>query len=137
MPALSSHAVGWLLMAQEAGGKAPPEGGNGGGGLGDALFGGIPWLPFVLIGVLFYFLLIRPDRRRRADMNKMLDNLKRNDRVVTIGGIIGTVVSVQQDTNDVTIRVDENTNARLRILRSAISRVIHDKDDAGVKKDEF
>ena len=44
-----------------------------------------------MIGVLFYLMLVRPERRKRADLDTMLKNLKKNDRVVTIGGIFGTV----------------------------------------------
>ena len=98
---------------------------QGGGG------GGVPswdmWLPFVAIGLLFYFLLIRPERKKRNELGKMLDNLKKNDRVVTIGGIYGVVVNIAPNSEEVTIRVDEGTNTKLRILRSAISRVLTDE----------
>ena len=48
----------------------------------------------------------------------MLQNLKKNDRVVTIGGIYGTVVNAQKDLDEVTIKVDESTNTKLRMQRS-------------------
>ncbi len=83
-----------------------------------------PWFPFIVIGVLFYFLLIRPERRKRSETAQMLDNLKKNDHVVTIGGIYGVVLNAQQGSEDVVIRVDEGNNTKLRVLRSAISRVI-------------
>lgn len=54
-------------------------------------------LPLVLIFFIFYFLLIRPARRRQKDMQKMLDALKPGDRVVTSGGLLGTVVAVDRD----------------------------------------
>jgi preprotein translocase subunit YajC len=87
-------------------------------------------LPFVLIAVLFYFMLIRPERKKRTDTAKMLDNMKKNDRVVTIGGIYGVVVNVQKDSEDVTLRIDDSTNTRMRVLRSAISRIITDDGEA-------
>jgi len=90
----------------------------------DFLTGG--WVPLVIIGALFYFMLVRPERRKRAELSSMLDNLKKNDRVVTIGGIYGTVVNVQKGSEDVSIKVDEGSNTKLRILRSSISRVISD-----------
>jgi preprotein translocase subunit YajC len=80
--------------------------------------------PFILIAVLFYLLMIRPERRKRAELTAMLSNLKKNDRVVTIGGIYGTVVNVQKDLDEVTIKVDESTNTKLRMQRAAIARVI-------------
>lgn len=87
-----------------------------------------PWPLLLLLGVMFYLILIRPERRKRAEMSKMLEELKKNDRVVTIGGIYGTVVNVQKGSEDVTLRVDENNNTRMRVLRSAISRVVTDTD---------
>ncbi|MCA9202739.1 MAG: preprotein translocase subunit YajC [Pirellulaceae bacterium] len=92
-----------------------------------------PLIPFILIGVLFYFMIFRTERRRRAEVASMLDQLKKNDRVVTIGGIFGTVVNVS-GSDEVTIRVDENSNTRLRVQRSAIARVI--TDDGGTTKDK-
>jgi len=88
-------------------------------------------LPFIVIGILFYFLLIQPERRKRAEMASMLDSLKKNDRVVTIGGIVGVVVNVEKGSDEVVIRVDENNNTRLNVLRSAVSRVLSDEKAAG------
>ena len=86
-------------------------------------------LPFIMIAVLFYFMLIRPERKKRADMTSMLESMKKNDRVVTIGGIHGVVVNVQKDSEDVTIRIDDSNNTKMRVLRSAISRIVTDGDD--------
>lgn len=109
--------ISLLLLAQEQPADAP-----GGGGPFEMLLA--PWFPFIVIGVLFYFLLIRPERRKRADMTRMLDNLKKNDRVVTIGGIYGVVINAAKGAEDVTVRIDDSTNTRVRVLRSAISRVV-------------
>ena len=89
--------------------------------------GGAPlyaFLPWILIGVLFYVMIIRPQNRKQAELKSMLGSLKKNDRVVTAGGIHGTIVNAPQDSEEVTIKVDENTNTRLRVQRSSISRVI-------------
>lgn len=94
----------WLLAEEEA--KPPPD----------------PWMPLLIpllvIGFLWYFLLLRPQRREQRRREEMLNSLKKNEKVVTIGGIIGTIVNVSPDGRDVTLRVDENT--RLRMLRSSI-----------------
>lgn len=103
---------------------------------GESPFWANPLVPLMLIGVLFYFMMIRPESRKRNEMRKMLGDLKKNDRIVTIGGIYGTVVTSSQDSDEVTIRVDENSNARLRILRSAIARVISDDSSAAKKEKE-
>lgn len=81
-------------------------------------------ISFGLIIVLFYMLMIRPERRRKAELAEMLTNLKKNDRVVTIGGIYGTVVAASKDSEEVTLKVDETTNTKLRMQRSAIARVL-------------
>ena len=84
----------------------------------------IRFLPFIVIGLLFYFILLRPDRRKRQELETMLSQLKKNDRVVTVGGIFGTVVQAPQGAEDVTLKVDESSNTRIRVLRSSISRVL-------------
>jgi len=110
-------AATYVLLAQQEGKQAPVE--------GPSLLD-LPWIPFAIIGVMFYFLLIRPERKKRQDLTSLLDSLKKNDRVVTIGGIHGVVVNVMKDSEEVTIRVDEGSNTKLRVSRSAISRVIGD-----------
>ena len=93
--------------------------------------------PIVIIGILFYFMLIRPEKRKQADIQRMQQELKKNDRVVTIGGIVGVVVNTQQGSDEVTIRIDENTNTRIRVVRSAVSRVVSSdkvEDDASGAK---
>ncbi len=118
MPLLTESPV-WTLLAEGA--KDAPAA----PGAGSLLMG--PLLPFVMIGILFYFLMIRPERRKRAEMNDMLANLKGKDRVATIGGILGTIVSINDAKNEVTLSVDDNNNLKLRMQRNAIARVITDE----------
>ena len=112
---LASLSV-WFLPPLLAEAGPQPE------GFGQLLLG--PWFPFIVIGVLFYFLLIRPERRKRSEVNQMLDNLEKNDHVITIGGIYGVVINAQKGSEDVTVRVDDGNNTKLRVLRTAISRVV-------------
>lgn len=86
--------------------------------------------PLVLMGLFFYLFILRPQGRQQKTHKAMLDGLKKNDRVVTIGGIRGTVVSVNREADEVVLRVDEN--AKLRMTVGAIARV--EGDDA--KKNE-
>jgi len=103
------------------------EAADGGGGGGNPF----QFVPALLIVVgLFYFLMIRPERRKQATHRALLEGLKKNDRVVTIGGISGVVVNVQRDADEVTIKVDESTNTKLRMSFSAISRVLADQPTA-------
>jgi len=90
-------------------------------------------LPIVMIGVLFYLLIVRPEKRKQSDVTKMQANLKKNDHVVTIGGIMGVVVNAPSGSNEVTLRVDENT--RIRFLRSSISRVLSSEKPAEEEKE--
>lgn len=80
--------------------------------------------PILAIAFLFYFLLLRPQRREQSRRQAMLDGLKKNDRVVTIGGIYGVVTNVRREADEVTIRVDEDSNTKLRITLGAIARVV-------------
>ena len=85
-------------------------------------------LIFAPILVLWYLLVLMPQNKERAKRQDMLKSLKKNEPVVTIGGIIGTVVNVTEDGEEVTVRVDDNT--RLKLRRDAIREVIvKDKAD--------
>ena len=99
-----------LLMGQAAG----AEGGSAGG-----LGGLMGLLPFVAIIAIFYFLIIRPQNKKQKETQKMLEALKRGDRVVTIGGIHGTITSVREKT--VVVKVDDTT--RIEFSRSAVSSI--------------
>ena len=81
------------------------------------------WLPIAMVGafiVFYYFLFIRPQSRKRKETQNMLNSLKKGDRIVTIGGIHGKVVSSKA--NEITIRVD--SNAEITFEKSAISKVL-------------
>lgn len=82
-------------------------------------------IPLIPVGLLWWFLLIRPQRLEQAKRNDLLKQLKKNDRVVTIGGIIGTVANLSSDGTEVTLKVDDNT--RIRMLRSSIQTVLTDE----------
>ena len=79
------------------------------------------WLPLVAIGVLFYFMMIRPQKREQAKRQSLLDSLKKNDKVVTIAAI-------SPDSDEVTVKVDENT--RMRFRRSSIQQVVTAETEA-------
>ena len=91
----------------------------------------IQFLPLVLIFVVFYFLLIRPQQRKARDHRTTLDALRRGDRVVTGGGIIGTVVRV--DSPDEVV-VDIADGVRVRVVRSTITSVVAKPDPAAARE---
>lgn len=122
LPQLAS----WLLFAEE-GAKDQPT---------SSLLSELPrLLPFVAIFVLFYFMLLRPERRKRADLAKRLENLDKNDRILTMGGIYATVVNAPKGSPVITVRFDETSNQRVRISRSAISRLVTDEETGEAKAD--
>lgn len=91
----------------------------------------IQFLPLVLIFVVFYFLLIRPQQKKTRDHKTMLDALRRGDRVVTGGGIIGTVARVE---NPEEVTVDIADNVRVRVVRSTITSVLAKPDPAAARE---
>jgi preprotein translocase subunit YajC len=102
----------------------PSEGAEGG-----SLF--ISLFMFVGIILIMYFLMIRPQRKKQKDTEKMLAALKKNDKIVTIGGIRGTIQSVKEQT--VIVKVDDNT--KLEFNRSAIHTILNvDKAESDDKK---
>lgn len=87
--------------------------------------------PFLLLGslvALFYFIVIVPERRRKATENERLALIKKNDRIVTIGGIHGVVSSVNEG-DTLTIRLDESGTSKMKIDRKAVARIISDKPE--------
>jgi preprotein translocase subunit YajC len=88
------------------------------GGGGDVL---LQMVPFLAIGLLFFFLIFRQDKRQRNTHRQMVEALKKNDRVVTIGGLKGTVVQVRREIDEITLKVDDNT--KIRFTLSAIARL--------------
>jgi preprotein translocase subunit YajC len=123
-----------LLMAQQD--AAPAAGAGGGsGGLAETVFGNYGMLiPTFAIIVGFYLLILLPERKRRAEQEKLLGGIKKNDRIVTTGGIIGVVVMAETGSKQVTIRIDEKTDAKMTLLRSAIAQVLIDDAESDGKK---
>ena len=90
-----------------------------------------PWmqfLPFIAIGLFFYFILLRPQQAERRRQKELLATLKKNDKVVTTGGMIGTIAEISSDGSRVTLRVDDTT--RIKFLRSAILEPLKESPDS-------
>lgn len=77
------------------------------------------FLPLVLIFVIFYFLLIRPQKQKEKEHQKMLEGVNKNDDVVTLGGIHGTVVNVKEKT--LILRIDENV--KMEIEKNSVAYI--------------
>lgn len=76
-------------------------------------------IPFVLVFFIFYFLVIKPEKDKQKKHKEMVNNVKKNDQVVTAGGIHGTVVNVKPAT--VIIRVDDN--AKIEVDKEAVTTI--------------
>ena len=79
------------------------------------------FIPLILIFVIFYFFLIRPQQKRVKDHKLMVDNLKRGDEIITSGGIIGTIDRVMEDDR---IEVIISENVKVQIIRSTITSLL-------------
>lgn len=124
----STTTLGVWLLAQ--------AGGQVGEGAGEAAGQNVQELnPFIafftnplnlmlLSAILFMFIVVRPQQKQLKDQKKALLELKKNDRIVTASGIYGTVTQVNANEPVVTIRIDENSGAKMTINRDSISKII-------------
>lgn len=114
-----SFALPLLMGAPQSGGSA--------GSTGQLL---TTFIPFGLVILIFYFLIIRPQNKKQKETEKMLSAVKKGDKVITIGGVHGVVQSVK-DGGTVVIKVDEN--AKIEFSRSAIASVVVEKVEKSEK----
>lgn len=75
-------------------------------------------IPFALMFVLLYVLIIRPQRKKEQERLNMIQNVKKNDYVLTTGGIYGTVIGIKD--NEVTLKIDDANNTKIKLAKSAI-----------------
>lgn len=115
--------IPFLLGAADATVQQGEVGGNKFGLLGSLI-------PFLLIILIFYFLMIRPQSKKQKETEKMLNALKKGDKIVTIGGIHGIISSIKENT--VIVKVDDG--CKIEFNRSAISTVL--KSDAELAKEK-
>ena len=102
--------------AQAAGGSAGTMGGLAG------------IIPFILMFVIFYFLLIRPQQKRMKEHQKMVENLRRGDQVVTQGGLIGKITKVKED-NEIEVELAEGV--RVRVVQNTVAQVLNKTEPSG------
>ena len=79
----------------------------------------VQFLPLVLIFIIFYFLLIRPQKQKEKEHQKMLEGIDKNDAVVTLGGIHGSIVNVKEKT--LILRIDENV--KIEIEKNSVAYI--------------
>ena len=79
-----------------------------------------------------YFVMFRGPKKRQKEQKKVMDDMKKNDRVRTIGGILGTIVDIRDD--EVVIKIDESNNTKMRMVRNAIATVVVDEEPGNGNK---
>ena len=117
--------MGWLA---EQGVTSAPTTGPGTGTQDPpwwAKFGQNPLFLILIMVAVMYFFVIRSKQKQEKQRRAMLDDLKRGDRVQTIGGILGTVVEAKE--SEVVVKVDEASNTKMRFVRSAIHKVTEEE----------
>ncbi|MBQ8788889.1 MAG: preprotein translocase subunit YajC [Oscillospiraceae bacterium] len=91
----------------------------------------ISFAPIVIVLIVFYFLLFRPQQKKDKEDRAMRENLEIGDEIVTIGGIVGLVVSIKEDTVVIETGSDRS---KIRILKSAVAQNISAKEKADAAK---
>jgi preprotein translocase subunit YajC len=82
----------------------------------------LSFLPLLAIIVIMYFLLLRPQAKRQKEQKLMIDNLQKGDRILTVGGIIGTIAAFEEKDNLVILKVADNV--KIEITRSAVAQIM-------------
>jgi len=100
------------------------------GAVGGATPAVVSFLPLVLVFGVFYFLLIRPQQQKAKEHQEMLDSLKRNDEVITGGGLLGRVIAI----NDDVVTVEIAPKVQVRVSRATLSDVVSSNRDKGKSK---
>lgn len=90
-----------------------------------------PMLPVMVVLAIFMLFSFNSKRKQDKERQKLIDSMKRGDRVQTIGGILGTIVEVRD--NEVIVKVDESNNTKIKFARSAVSRVVTEEEKAEAK----
>ena len=119
-PVSSDDTTSTLEQSDTNGTEDQPQGRGPWGSKGSLIF-------IALMFVMMYLILFRGPRKKQQQHKQMVQTLSKNDRVRTIGGIIGTVVDIKD--NEITLKIDESNNTKIKVIPSAIGRnVSKDKD---------
>jgi preprotein translocase subunit YajC len=115
--------------------EALAQAANGAAGQGGGMAGLMQFAPLVLIFIVFYFLMIRPQQKRQKEHQATVRAAKRGDRIVTSGGILGVISKANEADNDVEVEIAQGV--KVRVVRSAISEVLNrNPEPAKVSKDK-
>jgi preprotein translocase subunit YajC len=96
---------------------------------GDPTGGLMSLAPLILIFVVFYFILIRPQQKKAREHREMLAQLQRGDRVVTGGGVFGTVIRVTPESDEVIVEISKNPQLRVTVVKGTIQSVLREPSE--------
>lgn len=114
-------SLGGLILAQEPVADSP---------------GLLSFLPLIFgIVCIYYLTMVVPERKKKVEEASLMRALKKNDRVVTIGGIHGIVAAIGEGEEPITLKIDEGGNARIKVNRSAIAKIVDPKNAEESKKE--
>jgi preprotein translocase subunit YajC len=99
-----------------------PQGGSGGGG---SMFSTL--IMFALIILIFYFMILRPQQKRQKERDKLLNSIEKGDKIITAGGIHGTVIGLE----DKTVLIQIADNVKVKIEKTAVGNVVRTSENAG------
>jgi preprotein translocase subunit YajC len=114
-----------ILLSSTVALAAPQAGAGGGGAMPQGNFM-TALLPFVLVFVIFYLLIIMPQRKKQKKHQQMVENLRAGDRIITTGGIYGSIMGVQKDRIEVKIAA----NTKIEITKSAVGVILSRSETA-------
>jgi preprotein translocase subunit YajC len=89
----------------------------------------VQYLPLLPIPFVFYFMLIRPQQQQEKKRREMINQLKKNDKVVTASGMYGTVISVDEQGDKVQLRLDDDGKVKITFTKASIVRVLNDSSE--------
>lgn len=104
---------------------ATPAARGGMGGLG-------AFLPIIAMFAILYFLMILPQQKKQKQLQKMLDSLQVNDKVITTSGIYGRIVTIKPDKNSVVVEIDDTNKVRVEFQRGAIAAIVSPTENTAV-----
>jgi preprotein translocase subunit YajC len=124
-----------LLFAQDTAAEAAKQGTQKGtapppGGMDNTW---IMLMPIIVIGFLYFIFMSRSSKKQDQERKSLIDSLKKNDKVLTVSGIIGSIVSVSETEDEVVVKLDDNV--RVRMIKASISRNLTQEEAAKAPKD--
>ena len=80
------------------------------------------WLPIILIFAIMYFLIFRPQAKKQKQQRMMIDALRKGDKIITSGGIYGTIAGIKEKEGTIIVKVDDNT--KIEMVKSSVAQIV-------------